>query len=104
MNNPDPHPDLSRGITFVILMHVIVLPLLGLVIYVLTMDDPGYLIPHWMSPFFMIGIIQWANELPVNLFYERRKRPELVKGMVIGACATFLLNGGCFVLLGLSLV
>jgi formate-dependent nitrite reductase membrane component NrfD len=46
---------------------------------------------------FWIGIAQFVYLIPFMLFFWRRHRFELVKGMVIGASVTALINSACFV-------
>jgi hypothetical protein len=43
-----------------------------------------------------IGIAQFVYLIPVMLFFWRRRRFEMIKGIAIGAILTILVNGACF--------
>ena len=48
---------------------------------------------------FGIGITQLVYIIPLIIYLMRRKAWALMKGVIIGAILTFLLNGGCWFLL-----
>jgi hypothetical protein len=48
---------------------------------------------------FVIGIVQILYVLPLCLWLSRRRRLSTVKGVIIGAVVTLLLNGSCFLFL-----
>ena len=48
---------------------------------------------------FGIGIAQLAYIIPLIIYLARRQAWALMKGVIIGAILTFLLNGGCWFLL-----
>jgi hypothetical protein len=52
------------------------------------------------APF--IGLIQLIYAIPLCLYLRRRRQWNWIKGVVIGACITALLNGGCWYLLGIA--
>ena len=45
---------------------------------------------------FGIGLSQLLYAIPLVMHFRRRRRFNTVKGVVIGAVITVLLNGGCF--------
>jgi hypothetical protein len=54
----------------------------------------------WIWPIFAVGVFQVIYVVPVLLWMGyRRRRWGIVKGMVIGAVVTALLNGGCFMVI-----
>jgi len=82
--------DVWSGFGLVFLLHVIVhfiVRWLGLL---------------WMvgAPYVMftglIGFSQWVYVGPAILFFRWKRRPGIVKGLVVGAALTFLLNAACF--------
>jgi hypothetical protein len=50
----------------------------------------------WLLPILGIGITQLLYVIPACIHFHRRGYPDLVKGLVIGAVLSALLNGGCF--------
>ncbi len=49
-------------------------------------------------PFIGIGLFQILYVIPVVLWLKRRQEWGLMKGVIIGAVLTALLNGGCWLL------
>ncbi|MEM6449229.1 MAG: hypothetical protein AAF703_02840 [Cyanobacteria bacterium P01_D01_bin.105] len=45
-----------------------------------------------------LGLSQVVYALPLGLWFRRRRRFAVMKGIVIGAVITFLLSGACFVI------
>ena len=45
---------------------------------------------------FGIGITQLIYVIPLCLWLRQRERFDTIKGVIIGAVITMLLNGGCF--------
>jgi hypothetical protein len=43
-----------------------------------------------------IGVSQVLWMVPSIVYFRRHDRPELAKGLIIGAALTFLLNGACW--------
>ena len=43
-----------------------------------------------------IGVSQLVYIVPAILIAKRRGRPGIVKGLIVGASLTFLLNAACF--------
>ncbi|HEY9613099.1 hypothetical protein [Allocoleopsis sp.] len=49
-------------------------------------------------PFIGIGIFQFIYVIPVSMWLKQREEYALMKGVIIGAVITALLNGGCWLL------
>ena len=49
---------------------------------------------NWYSLMFL-GVSQLLYILPAIAFYKHNKRDDYVKGLIIGASITFLLNASC---------
>jgi hypothetical protein len=89
--NPDDHParpddrqlqrsEIWRGVGLAFLLHLIQIPL------------------TFVTSFFsliFIGISQLLYIVPAIVIYHRKGRPGVVKGLIIAAAITFLLNGTC---------
>ena len=50
----------------------------------------------------LIGLSQLVYMVPAIVIARRRGRADLVQGLTIGLAATFLLNAGCWGLLGVA--
>jgi len=72
--------EIWRGIGLALLMHLIQLPLAAVTVF--------------LSLVFM-GISQLLYIIPAIVIYRRRGRPGVVKGLIIAAAVTFLLNATC---------
>jgi hypothetical protein len=49
-----------------------------------------------------VGLTQLLYVGPAILYFQGRRRSEVVKGLLLGALLTILLNGGCFILPGMA--
>ena len=72
--------DLWRGIGMALLLHLIQVPLA--------------LITTFISLIF-VGLTQLIYIIPAIIFYRRDGRSDVVKGLIIVAAITFLLNAAC---------
>ena len=50
------------------------------------------------------GLSQSIYMGPAIYYAFKRGRPDIAKGLIIGAAVTFLLNGACWGLLGVALI
>jgi len=63
----------------------------------------GYYIASFLGfGIFGIGIAQLIYVVPAIIVLRRRREFALLKGLIIGAIITALLNGGCWLLIYLS--
>ncbi|MCP6761412.1 MAG: hypothetical protein NHB32_22350 [Fischerella sp. CENA71] len=89
------------GIFLVLGMHVIATLILGILAYIELMLASQYNIrffqPIFGIYFFGIGITQLVYIIPVLLRLKRQEKFALMKGVIIGAIVTALLNGGCWI-------
>jgi len=72
--------DWLLGILLLLLLHLIQIPLAAM-----TMA---------MS-LIAIGVTQLAYVIPFVIYFRKKGRPGIAKGLIIGAAITFLLNGTC---------
>jgi hypothetical protein len=54
---------------------------------------------RFLIPLLIPGISQLVYVIPLALWLRKKRRFELMKGVLIGAVMTALLNGGCFLFL-----
>jgi hypothetical protein len=52
----------------------------------------------WIYAAYGFFLIQLLYVIPITLWLRRRQRIGMMKGVIIGAVITALLNGGCFLL------
>ncbi len=117
---PAPPPSGSRGgflpgLGLTVLLHLLQLPLwvlAGLLIFAvqaLTSGASGgpaqdslwlYISIAGGICLLLIGLSQLVYMVPAIVIARRRGRTDLVQGLTIGLAATFLLNAGCWGLLG----
>jgi hypothetical protein len=99
----DPHEkddDVCTGVIILIVAHVVAY-FLFFFLHPLVFDIfkisyipyfVFYPIPYWF-------LIQFIYVIPLCLIYKRRGYDAIVKGIIIGAVVTLLINGSCFFLL-----
>ena len=83
------------GVMLTLLLHLLQIPLaggLGLLVSVWSKDIGMMFYVSFMA----IGLTQLVYMIPAILIARTRKKPGLVKGLLIGAALTLLLNGLCF--------
>jgi len=94
--NPDDYPDRTderlsqqreiwRGVGLAFLLHMIQIPL-------------TFVTSFFFLSLIFIGISQLLYIVPAIVIYQRKGRPGVVKGLIIAAAITFLLNATCTVI------
>jgi hypothetical protein len=91
------------GMLLTLLLHLLQIPLAGGLGLLVSLWSKDIGVVFYMSPL-AIGLTQLVYMIPAILIARAKGRPGLVKGLLIGAALTFLLNGLCFgvILFGLS--
>ena len=79
--------SVALGVGLTLALHLLQLPLA----FVLALIYPGL---AFFSVIF-IGVSQCAYIIPALIYFNRRGESETVKGMIITASITFLLNATC---------
>lgn len=99
------------GILGTFILHIVVLTVLGIIGSILNAISMAINVPSVYSSVsstlfliglfavFGVGIFQLLYIIPVVLVLKRRQQWALMKGMIIGAVITALLNGSCYLLL-----
>jgi amino acid permease len=90
------------GIVLLILCHLAYLMLAGLIVYLLA-SMPNTDISQKVNTVLGIsvlgiGLTQALYVVPLCLYLSKRRQHTVVKGVLIGAVLTMLLNGSCFLL------
>ena len=104
MSRENPTAEVLSGVALLLAFHVMALIALYVAAYLgsllmslLRLNLYGFS-DVWFWLIFGIGITQLVYVIPACIYYRRRRRFNLVKGIIIGAILTALLNGGCFLL------
>ena len=91
--NPTPTSSdtVGRGVLLTLLLHLLQIPM-ALPWFLLPGSNQlmGFIIPSF------IGVSQLVYMIPALILQQRKGRTEVVKGLLIGASITFLLNASCY--------
>lgn len=80
---PSQQGEIWRGVGLALLLHLIQIPLA---------------VATYFFSLIFIGVSQSLYIVPAIVVYHRKGRPHVVKGLIIAAAITFLLNATCSVL------
>ncbi|MBD0311995.1 MAG: hypothetical protein ICV86_03660 [Microcoleus sp. T3-bin5] len=90
------------GIFLLIGLHIaaVILVIVILLIHFYIVGQDNYLTLLLFGSFFAgLGIVQLIYVIPAIIVLRRRREFALLKGLIIGAVVTALLNGGCWLLM-----
>jgi Na+/proline symporter len=88
------------GILFLFGMHIISAIAIFLLGYIISPIFGNYtFLGVWIYAAYGFFLIQLLYVIPVTLWLRRQQRIGMMKGMIVGAVITALLNGSCFLLL-----
>ena len=90
------------GIFLLIGLHIaaVILGIIILLIHFYLVGQDNYLTLLLFGSFFAgLGIVQLIYVIPAIIVLRRRREFALLKGLIIGAVVTALLNGGCWLLM-----
>lgn len=98
MATPERPINVVLGVLSVFLGHILACLLMFLVAWITTLigSVPIALRFVMLYAFFGIGITQLLYVIPLSLWLRHVGRFDTMKGVVIGAVITLLLNGSCF--------
>ncbi len=92
--------NIALGILLLIGMHLALLLLISLALFILSVIPTPFSSDYkWLPLVFIpfgIGISQLVYVIPVSLWLRQRRQFGLMKGVIIGAVITALLNGACW--------
>lgn len=90
--------SLLKSVIIVFIAHAIFVGLMFVLFSILEQSSSDPYAP--ILPLIMVGLIglmQFLYVLPLMIWFARKRQFARVKGVVLGAAVTLLLNGGCFV-------
>ncbi|MCL1469410.1 hypothetical protein [Argonema antarcticum] len=89
------------GMLLLLGMHAIAIVAIFILGFVLFYKTPDYVIlVFWLYAAFGFSLIQLLYVIPVVLRLKKQQRWGMMKGVIIGAVITALVNGGCFLIYG----
>jgi len=90
---------MALGICLVLPMHILAMIVLGIIAYFVDHLGTGYSLDQYIFyAIFHIGITQLVYIIPVVILLWLYGKTETMKGVIVGAVITALLNGGCWLL------
>lgn len=101
MNNTNSVMNTVIGVLSVFVGHVVISALMFGIGFLIAEFAPQSqeLLIFFLFAFFGIGITQLLYVIPLALWARSKGRYDTMKGVIIAAVITLLLNGGCFLLL-----
>lgn len=111
MSQRNNNTEIILGIVLLLGMHPVALCLLYLLVYLVSIISRAIPTPlgtylssdyGWLVLFLVPGLTQLFYVIPVVFWFRRQQQWGLMKGVIIGAVITALLNGGCFLLLSIG--
>ncbi len=108
MNQPNPKTtrDFIGGLVLVLLLHIAftivwfgISALLTLVFPFFNRDYNSLLL---FIPIAALSLTQVVYLIPAYIHFTRKHRPEVGKGIILGAIVTLLINGACFSSFGMG--
>lgn len=84
------------GLGFLLLMHLLAVVIFGYLIYA---NPREYLLYFGI---FAIGLVQFIYVVPMVVIAILKEKWAVMKGVIIGAVLTALLNGGCWLIFAAS--
>ncbi|HJQ24482.1 MAG TPA: hypothetical protein VKA60_11250 [Blastocatellia bacterium] len=85
----------ARGVVLTLLLHLLQLPM-AMLLYVVRQDWAFFTV-------IFFGVSQVLYMIPAILYFRKQGEPQTVKGLIIGASVSFLLNATCTALVFRSL-
>jgi hypothetical protein len=102
MSQINERKGIVSGIFLLIGLHIaaVILGIIILLIHFYIVGQDNYLTLLLLGIFFGgLGIVQLIYVIPAIIVLRRRGEFALLKGLIIGAVVTALLNGGCWLLM-----
>ncbi len=104
MSRGNPTAEVFAGIGLLIAFHFmfwigisVLFYLVFLLLSSLKLDVFGLLPSYfWLGPLLGFGLTQLLYVIPLCIYYRRQRQFNKMKGIIIGAILTALLNGSCF--------
>lgn len=104
MNQPNPNRDFIGGLLLVPALHIaftiVWFGISMLLIWIFPFFNRDYNALLLFIPIVVLSLTQVIYLVPAYIYFTRKQRPEVGKGISLGAIITLLINGGCFASLG----
>ena len=85
------------GILLLLGMHAIAIGVIFVLGFILFSNTPNYgILVFWIYAALSFSFIQLIYVIPVVLRLKQRQKWGMMKGVIIGAVITALVNGSCF--------
>ena len=92
--------EIIGGIFLLLGIHTLVFVVLVFLSFILASLFAFYTVtPIWGMSISLIGLSQFLYVIPIIFWLRRQQRWGLMKGVIIGAVLTALLNGGCWLII-----
>lgn len=91
--------DVVAGIFLLLVLHLVAIAILCFFVFILGSFSDYIFEQILINSIFGIGLTQLFYVTPVVIWLNRRHEWGRMRGVIIGAVLTALLNGGCFLLL-----
>ena len=79
------------GIFLLLVLHAVVILTLRILAYIILIINPT-VASYLIFSLFYIGLLQLLYVIPLAILLRRKRQPSKMKGVIIGAVITFLLN------------
>jgi hypothetical protein len=103
-HNPNPTRDFIGGLILVPLLHtaftIIWFGISALLTIAIPFFNRDYNFFLLFIPIAALSLTQIIYLIPAYIYFARRQRLEVGKGILLGAIATLLINGACFAQMG----
>jgi hypothetical protein len=90
---------ITHGILSLIVMHLLAIIIILIVAHIMQAVYGNY---SWLATVFfgLAGLFIWQllYVIPICIWLKRNRNPFMMKGVIIGAVITGLLNGSCFLI------
>jgi hypothetical protein len=93
-NSPKPIRDFLGGLLLAIILHCLFIGLM-LMVVAPTIGNAQPWGDIWLFMTFGVGLSQWLYLVPAIIYFQRRGRSEVLKGIFLAAMLAILLNGSC---------
>lgn len=81
-------------------LHILIFGILGAIASTMSLYDSWFFV--LLAPVIFIGLAQLIYVLPIVLILKRKEEFTMMKGVIIAGVITALLNGGCWLMVGVS--
>jgi hypothetical protein len=106
MNQPNSNRDFIGGLLLVPALHiaftVIWFGISALLVMAVPFFNRNYNFFWLFIPIAALSLTQVIYLVPACIYFTRKQRPEVVKGIGLGGMITLLINGPCFASIGMG--